>query len=94
MPEVKPAGTRATEGCVKTPAGWDVTAAGCVGWPVTTPSELVCVRKLVAGFEYGTVDVVLLSCAAAKAAKAIGRRVKNCIMMVVCGSECGYSSSS
>jgi hypothetical protein len=51
-------------GCVVTTAGCDVTTAGCVvkvdsaltpagsdGMPVTTPSELVCVRNWFAKFE-------------------------------------------
>lgn len=48
MPEDRPAG-------MVTTAGWDVTTEGWVvmgrGWPVTTPRELVCVRKVVKGLE-------------------------------------------
>lgn len=47
-PTGRPAGIVATAGWVETPAGRLVMAAGWLGWPVTTPRELVCVRKLVA----------------------------------------------
>jgi len=56
-PTGRPAGIVATAGCVETPAGRLVIAAGWLGWPVTTPRELVCVRKLVAPLLYVKVVV-------------------------------------
>jgi hypothetical protein len=48
-----PAGMVASEVCAVSTEAW-------LGWPVMTPSELVCVRSVVAGLEYGTVVVELL----------------------------------
>lgn len=37
-----------------------VAPAGMVGWPVTTPRELVWVRYMVFGLEYAGVEMLLL----------------------------------
>jgi len=47
-PDDRPAGMVATAGWLVTTEGWVVMGRG---WPVTTPRELVCVRKVVKGLE-------------------------------------------
>lgn len=81
VPSPKPAGTSA--GCVA-PAGWLVITVGSAGWPVTLPSESVCVNSVVAGFSGTELKAVILavSCANAKLARAIDRSVKYCMMSI------------
>lgn len=43
-----------------TAAGLVPTLVAAAGWPVTTPRELVCVRKLVKGLLYGGVEMEVL----------------------------------
>lgn len=57
---VRPAGMEAAGACEVATGGCEVTTPGCdvagIGWPVTTPRELVSVRNLVAGFSYLSVS--------------------------------------
>jgi hypothetical protein len=53
MPVGMPAGMVAREVCAVSTEAW-------LGWPVMTPREFVCVRRVVAGLEYGMVVVRLL----------------------------------
>lgn len=65
-------------GMTESAAGWEVAAAG---WPVTTPRELVCWRKVVWG--KGSTEEDWAKAAAAKAVTAKAVRILMVVVLVV-----------